>query len=194
MPIIASNIGTSAQPEGKHTRIQSKQQIVDLVEKGNEAGSSEMEINNDNIEQLDDAHLHLQLPSDKDIKSNSSINNRLPTGKTSHATQAISKQFSNEQEQQSSEAEDILEGVIEHLIDESVPDEIIPNYAENLEISERTTLSDCWEISTCVVGGKLNTTIGMEDFCPSKGKSLNLTLSIPLSRYFKEPTLEINFR
>ncbi|XP_018790508.1 PREDICTED: uncharacterized protein LOC108969938 [Bactrocera latifrons] len=50
---------------------------------------------------------------------------------------------------------------------------------------------DCWQIDSCLIAETSNETFGMEHHCPHSGKSLNMTYIIPLSRFFKESSIQL---
>ncbi|TMW39378.1 hypothetical protein DOY81_015542, partial [Sarcophaga bullata] len=52
--------------------------------------------------------------------------------------------------------------------------------------------TDCWKIRSCIYSERLNNTFAQKDFCPKLGKSENLTFVIPLSRFFKEQSIELH--
>uniref|UniRef100_W8ALK5 Myelin gene regulatory factor n=1 Tax=Ceratitis capitata TaxID=7213 RepID=W8ALK5_CERCA len=52
-------------------------------------------------------------------------------------------------------------------------------------------LTDCWQINSCLIADTHNETFGMEHHCPHGGKSLNMTYIIPLSRFFKESSIQL---
>ncbi|XP_011182924.2 uncharacterized protein LOC105212575 [Zeugodacus cucurbitae] len=54
-----------------------------------------------------------------------------------------------------------------------------------------TAQIDCWQIDSCLIAETHNETFGMEHHCPLNGKSLNMTYIIPLSRFFKESSIQL---
>ncbi|XP_073813681.1 uncharacterized protein isoform X2 [Musca autumnalis] len=142
-------------------------------------------------------------------KTKDSLNSSLLTtlqGKTSHATQALAKELNSDdtqqQQQQSGSEGDNLDALLEHSFsDENLDvdtkiktqdklDETQPNLS--VEPNRPPSNADCWKIRTCIYAERLNNTFAVDDFCPKLGNSVNMTYVIPLSRFFKEHTIELH--
>lgn len=129
-------------------------------------------------------------------------------GKAAHATQALAKELNadDQQRQQQSESEgDNLDALLEHTFsDENLDVESKhktkdksdgsltqpPNLS--VEPNRPPSNADCWKIRSCILAERLNNTFAFDDFCPKLGKSENLTYVIPLSRFFKEQSIELH--
>ncbi|XP_005179094.1 uncharacterized protein LOC101890415 isoform X2 [Musca domestica] len=126
-------------------------------------------------------------------------------GKTSHATQALAKELNDDEQQQQQQSEseaDNLDALLEHnFSDENLDveskiktqdkiDEAQPNLS--VEPNRPPSNADCWKIRSCILAERLNNSFAVNEFCPKVGNSMNLTFVIPLSRFFKEHSIELH--
>ncbi|XP_061394137.1 uncharacterized protein LOC133329672 [Musca vetustissima] len=146
--------------------------------------------------------------SDLPDKTKDALNASLLTplqGKTSHATQALAKELNSDdqQQQQQSESEgDNLDAILEHnFSDENLDVESkiktqdkLDEGPANLSVEPNRPPgnADCWKIRNCILAERLNNTFAFNEFCPKLGNSVNMTYVIPLSRFFKEQSIELH--
>ncbi|XP_023172611.2 uncharacterized protein LOC115483361 isoform X2 [Drosophila hydei] len=109
-------------------------------------------------------------------------------GKNSHSTAARSKQLASETGV--SAGEDAIYTVLN-----AAP----AAAAEHVEAAPLATATavphplDCWSITSCVLAGLNNHTIDVAQFCPSSGSSLNITYTVPVSKFLQAASLELHF-
>lgn len=124
-------------------------------------------------------------------------------GKSGHATQALNKQLSTDTLQHSEDS-DNLDVLLEHSFsDENQEEETQLGKKDKIDATivepklsidpdRPPTDADCWKIRSCIWAERLNNTFSTDEFCPKLGKSMNLTYVIPLSRFFKEQSIELH--
>ncbi|XP_075168973.1 uncharacterized protein LOC142241118 isoform X2 [Haematobia irritans] len=146
----------------------------------------------------------LQKP--KDSQNSSLLGN--VQGKSAHATQALAKELNvdDQQQQQQSELEaDNLDALLEHSFSDEnldvesklkskdkVKDDSLAQPNLSVEPNRPPSNADCWKIRSCILAERLNNTFAVNDYCPKLGKSVNFTYVIPLSRFFKEQSIELH--
>ncbi|XP_065366608.1 uncharacterized protein LOC135959581 [Calliphora vicina] len=160
---------------------------------------------NDAIHDSDD---DLQSSYNGNLKNKETLNASIleaslsTQGKTTHSKQFSPKQL-NADEQRSDDAEN-LDVLLEHTFsDENVEEDakkakkdksdinlLQPKLSVDPDIPPTDT--DCWKIRSCIWAERLNNTFATQDFCPKLGKSVNMTFVIPLSRFFKEQSIELH--
>ena len=124
--------------------------------------------------------------------SNAAAGHAFP-GKSSHSTSARNKQYASETDGVAA-SEDALYTVLN-----GAPAPPI-DHVEAAPVAPLATATamphpqDCWSISSCVLAGLNNHTIDVAQFCPSSGSSLNVSYTVPVSRYLQAISLELHFR
>uniref|UniRef100_A0A1I8Q621 Myelin regulatory factor n=1 Tax=Stomoxys calcitrans TaxID=35570 RepID=A0A1I8Q621_STOCA len=125
-------------------------------------------------------------------------------GKSAHATQALAKELNVDDQQQQQQSESEGDAIFEHnFSDENLDvepklktkdktDDAIEQPILSVEPNRPPSNSDCWKIRSCILAERLNNTFSFNDFCPKLGKSVNVTYVIPLSRFFKEQSIELH--
>ncbi|KAI8128675.1 Myelin regulatory factor [Lucilia cuprina] len=138
----------------------------------------------------------------KETLDGSTLAASLPQGRTTHNKQTPLKQLATEGERPD-DAEN-LDVLLEHTFsDETVDEETKKIKKDKIEVGiVQPKLSvdpdlppdetDCWKIRSCIWAERLNNTFATDDFCPKLGKSVNKTFVIPLSRFFKEQSIELH--
>ncbi|KAM7341974.1 uncharacterized protein ACRADG_009559 isoform 3-T9 [Cochliomyia hominivorax] len=162
---------------------------------------SESEDNDAIIHETDD---DLQIAYNGNIKNKETLNTSilavsLPQGKTKSSP----PKQTNGEEQRPDDAEN-LDVLLEHTFSDEAADEdtklvkkdkteislVQPKLSVDPDLPPTET--DCWKIRSCIWAERLNNTFATDDFCPKLGKSLNKTFVIPLSRFFKEQSIELH--
>lgn len=124
---------------------------------------------------------------------------------TAHANQALGKKQNSDSQQRNEEA-DNLDILLEHNFSDENLDEESPKIGKKDKTPEDGLLqprvsvdpdlppadADCWKVRSCIFAERLNNTFAQKDFCPKLGKSENITFVIPLSRFFKEQSIELH--
>lgn len=115
---------------------------------------------------------------------------------TDKKTQVV--EVSSEQRSDLSDSSKDISGSDERLdIDLKTADETMgaqagsATYSELQGAASAAAQIDCWQIDSCIIAETHNETFGMEHHCPHGGKSLNMTYIIPLSRFFKESSIQL---
>lgn len=166
---------------------------------------SESEDNDAIIHDTDDdlqtAYTNVNLKNKETLNTSILAVSSLPQGKTPLTKTSQTGKLTEEQRSEYSENLDVL---LEHTFsDETVDEDTKLVKKDKSEISLvqpklsvdpdlPPTDADCWKIRTCIWAERLNNTFATEDFCPKLGKSLNKTFVIPLSRFFKEQSIELH--
>ncbi|XP_036331907.1 uncharacterized protein LOC118743383 isoform X1 [Rhagoletis pomonella] len=75
-------------------------------------------------------------------------------------------------------------------IDEALGPQV-SGVSSEIQAGPAATQTECWQINSCLIAETQNETFGMEHHCPHGGKSLNMTYIIPLSRFFKESSIQL---
>lgn len=169
------------------------------------------EIDNENHSESEDNDAiiddELQTTFEVNLKNKETLNGSilaasLTQGKITHTKQTATKLL-NVEEQRNEDAENV-DVLLEHnFSDENADEETKTIKNDKNEVSPLQpklsvdpdlppTDTDCWKIRSCIWAERLNNTFATEDFCPKLGKSLNKTFVIPLSRFFKEQSIELH--
>uniref|UniRef100_A0A1A9X4A1 Myelin regulatory factor n=1 Tax=Glossina brevipalpis TaxID=37001 RepID=A0A1A9X4A1_9MUSC len=149
--------------------------------------------NDDELQASYGGSLHLNLNSSR----------LLVAGKSSHSTQALTKQLSAEQ--RSAEIVENLDTILEHgFSNDNEPKATkqerhdFPNQKQIqqtkllIEPNRPPSSADCWKVHSCILAERVNKTFSVDEYCPKLGKSMNVTFTVPLSRYFKEQSIELH--
>ena len=173
---------------------------------------SESEDNDAIIHETDD---DLQTTFEGGIKSKETLNASillapLLAGKAATAAAQANQALGGKQQQkpdvqQRNEEADNLDILLEHNFSDENLDEETPQLGKKDKTEDGLlqpkvsvdpdlppTDKDCWKIRSCIYSERLNNTFAQKDFCPKLGKSENLTFVIPLSRFFKEQSIELH--
>lgn len=132
------------------------------------------------------------------VSGNDTAAARVYHGKSSHTTSARAKQYSSEAD--GAAGEDALYTVLNEAPPATADQVKLPAKAAPVPPLATATATamphplDCWSISTCVLAGLNNQTIDVAQFCPSSGSSLNVSYTVPVSRYLQAVSLELHFR
>ncbi|KAL9875737.1 uncharacterized protein LOC119642944 isoform X1 [Glossina fuscipes] len=177
-------------------------------EAGDNAKSSERADNDDDDKEtvLHENEDELQVAYGGSLHLNSNSSRLLVAGKSSHSTQALTKQLSTEQP--SGEIVDNLGAILDHSFSNDNGNQHpkaakqerhdLPNQTQTqqtkllTEPNQPPLNADCWKVHSCILAERVNKTFSVDEYCPKSRKSMNLTFIVPLSRYFKEKSIQLH--
>lgn len=172
-------------------------------------GKSSERVDNDDDDKETVLHENeddLQVAYGGSLQLNSTSSRLLVAGKSSHSTQALTKQLSAEQP--SMEVVDNLGAILDHSFSndnanhhpkvakqetDDLPNQKQTQQAKLLTEPNQPPLNaDCWKVRSCILAERVNKTFSVDEYCPKLRKSMNVTFTVPLSRYFKEKSIELH--
>ncbi|XP_054737189.1 uncharacterized protein LOC129243848 isoform X1 [Anastrepha obliqua] len=159
--------------------------------------TAEKQISNENIQVSESSPDSADSDADSDTQPRSLATPILSTNATFIGTDKKTQvvEVSSEQRSDLSDSSKDTSSSDEHLdIDVKAADENVGPQANSASLEIQVgaaTQPDCWQINSGLIAEAQNETFGMEHHCPHSGKSLNMTYIVPLSRFFKESSIQL---